>query len=139
MKQKIGIVAAFMHDPAILILDEPTSGLDPLMQSRFVELIEEEKKRGKTILMSSHMFEEVEKTCQRIGIIRNGKLMAVDSVDELRKCHVHSYTVTLDNVKMAKQFANDFDGIRDGQNVTVSTKPSLEQIFMHYYGGESDD
>ena len=139
MKQKIGIVAAFMHDPAILILDEPTSGLDPLMQSRFVELIEEEKKRGKTILMSSHMFEEVEKTCQRIGIIRNGKLMAVDSVDELRKCHVHSYTVTLDNMEMAKQFANDFDGIRDGQNVTVSTKPSLEQIFMHYYGGESDD
>ena len=128
-----------MHDPAILILDEPTSGLDPLMQSRFVELIEEEKKRGKTILMSSHMFEEVEKTCQRIGIIRNGKLMAVDSVDELRKCHVHSYTVTLDNVEMAKQFAGDFAGIRDGQNVTVSTKPSLEQIFMHYYGGESDD
>lgn len=139
MKQKIGIVAAFMHDPTILILDEPTSGLDPLMQSRFVELIEEEKKRGKTILLSSHMFEEVEKTCQQIGIIRNGKLMAVDSVDELRKCHVHSYTITLDNVEMAKQFANDFDGIRDGQNVTVFTKPSLEQIFMHYYGGESDD
>ena len=67
MKQKIGIVAAFMHDPTILILDEPTSGLDPLMQSRFVELIEEEKKRGKTILLSSHMFEEVEKTCQQIG------------------------------------------------------------------------
>ena len=55
-----------MHDPTILILDEPTSGLDPLMQSRFVELIEEEKKRGKTILLSSHMFEEVEKTCQQI-------------------------------------------------------------------------
>ena len=104
-----------------------------------MELIEEEKKRGKTILLSSHMFEEVEKTCQQIGIIRNGKLMAVDSVDELRKCHVHSYTITLDNVEMAKQFANDFDGIRDGQNVTVFTKPSLEQIFMHYYGGESDD
>lgn len=139
MKQKIGIVAAFMHDPEIFILDEPTSGLDPLMQSRFVQLIEEEKKRGKTILMSSHMFEEVEKTCQRVGMIRNGKLMAVDSVDELRKCHVHSYTVTLNNVELAKQFANDFDGICDGQKVTVCTRPSLEQIFMHYYGGESDD
>ena len=56
MKQKIGIVVAFMHDPEILILDEPTSGLDPLMQSRFIDLITEEKKRGKTILMSSHMF-----------------------------------------------------------------------------------
>lgn len=77
MKQKIGIVAAFMHDPDILILDEPTSGLDPLMQSRFVELIAEEKKRGKTILLSSHMFEEVERTCDRIGIIREGKLAAV--------------------------------------------------------------
>ncbi len=61
MKQKIGIVAAFMHDPQILLLDEPTSGLDPLMQNRFVELIEKEKKRGKTILLSSHIFEEVEK------------------------------------------------------------------------------
>lgn len=139
MKQKIGIVAAFMHDPEILILDEPTSGLDPLMQSRFVELIEEEKKRGKTILMSSHMFEEVEKTCQRIGIIRDGKLLAVDSVDELRKCHVHSYTVTLDNADMARRFANDFGGVCDGEKVSVSTKPSLEQIFMHYYGGDSDD
>ena len=70
MKQKLGIVAAFMHDPKVLILDEPTSGLDPLMQNAFVELIQEEKQRGKTILMSSHMFEEVEKTCDRIGIIR---------------------------------------------------------------------
>ena len=139
MRMKYALALALSHNAELLIMDEPTSGLDPLMQSRFVELIEEEKKRGKTILLSSHMFEEVEKTCQQIGIIRNGKLMAVDSVDELRKCHVHSYTITLDNVEMAKQFANDFDGIRDGQNVTVFTKPSLEQIFMHYYGGESDD
>ncbi|HUM56216.1 MAG TPA: ATP-binding cassette domain-containing protein, partial [Bacillota bacterium] len=65
MKQKVGIVAAFMHDPGVLILDEPTSGLDPLMQNRFINLILEEKKRGKTILMSSHMFEEVERTCHR--------------------------------------------------------------------------
>ena len=70
MKQKIGLVVAFMHDTAVFILDEPTSGLDPLMQSEFINLIIEEKKRGKTILMSSHMFEEVEKTCDRVGIIR---------------------------------------------------------------------
>lgn len=61
-----------MHDPDILILDEPTSGLDPLMQSRFVRLVAEEKEHGKTILISSHMFEEVERTCDRIGIIRGG-------------------------------------------------------------------
>ena len=71
MKQKLGIAAAFMHDPDMLILDEPTSGLDPLMQNRFIELMAEEKEKGKTIFLSSHMFEEVERTCDRIGIIRN--------------------------------------------------------------------
>lgn len=136
MKQKIGIVSAFMHDPEILILDEPTSGLDPLMQSRFVQLIAEEKKRGKTILLSSHMFEEVERTCDRIGIIRTGKLVAVDSVEALRKRHMRSYTVTLDNAEVAKAFAEDFGGTRDRQKVTVVCKQSLENIFMHYYGGE---
>ena len=139
MKQKIGIVAALMHDPDILILDEPTSGLDPLMQSRFIELIGEEKERGKTILLSSHMFEEVERTCDRIGIIRDGKLVAVDSVEALRERHVRPYTVTLENAELAKAFAKDFDGIQDGREVTVTTKQSLEEIFMHYYGGEKDD
>ena len=95
MKQKLDIVAAFMHDPDILVLDEPTSGLDPLMQNRFIELIAEEKKKGKTILLSSHMFEEVERTCDRIGIIRAGKLVTVDSVETLRERHMHTYTVTL--------------------------------------------
>ena len=84
MKQKIGIVCAFMQDPKLLILDEPTSGLDPLMQNKFVELILQEKKRGKTILMSSHSFEEVEKTCDRAAIIRGGKLAAVEEMERLR-------------------------------------------------------
>ena len=138
MKQKIGIVAAFMHDPDILILDEPTSGLDPLMQSRFIDLIGEEKKRGKTILLSSHMFEEVERTCDRVGIIRDGKLVAVDSVEALRERHVRPYTVTLESIELAKAFAADFGGMHDGLTVTVTSKQSLEEIFMHYYGGESD-
>lgn len=73
MKQKVAIVCALMHDPAVLILDEPTSGLDPLMQNRFIDLILEEKQRGKTVLMSSHMFEEVERTCARVGILREGR------------------------------------------------------------------
>lgn len=70
MKQKLCIISAFMHDPDILILDEPTSGLDSLMQKRFIELIAKEKEKGKTILSSSHIFEEVERTCDRVGIIR---------------------------------------------------------------------
>lgn len=139
MKQKLGIIAAFMHNPDIIILDEPTSGLDPLMQSRFIDLVSEEKAKGKTILMSSHMFEEVERTCDRIGIIREGKLVAVDSVEALRKRHLRSYQVILDTEDTAKAFAADFGGICDGRTVTVSAKQSLENIFMHYYGGEQND
>ena len=136
MKQKVGIVAAFMHDPEILILDEPTSGLDPLMQSRFIQLIAEEKKRGKTILLSSHMFEEVERTCDRIGIIRDGQLVAVDFVEALRERHIHRYTVRLQSEEMAQAFAKDFNGVCEGLNVNVNAKQSLEEIFMHYYGGK---
>jgi ABC-2 type transport system ATP-binding protein len=135
MKQKIGITAAFMHDPEVLILDEPTSGLDPLMQNRFIELIIDEKARGKTIIMSSHMFEEVERTCHRIAIIRDGRLAAVDSADSLRERHVRPYTVTLDSAETAASFADDFGGKRDGLQVTVSSKQTLEEIFMQYYGG----
>ncbi|MDY3846402.1 MAG: ABC transporter ATP-binding protein [Eubacteriales bacterium] len=138
MKQKLGIAAAFMHDPNILILDEPTSGLDPLMQNRFVELIAEEKKKGKTILLSSHIFEEVERTCDRIGIIRNGKIVTSDSVETLRKRHMRTYTVHLDTPQTAQAFAKDFGGICNGENVTVSAKQTLEEIFMDYYGGEQN-
>ncbi len=139
MKQKLSIVAAFMHNPDILILDEPTSGLDPLMQSRFVDLVAEEKKRGKTILMSSHIFEEVERTCDQIGIIQRGKMVVVDSTAALRERHIRRYTVTLDNKASAESFARDFDGICNGLEVTVKTKQSLEEIFMDYYGGKKYD
>ena len=138
MKQKLGIVTAFMHDPDILILDEPTSGLDPLMQSRFIDLIAEEKKRGKTILLSSHIFDEVERTCDRVGIIRQGKLVAVDSIESLRQRYVKPYTVMLENEEIAQAFVEDFGGVRSGSKVTVTARQSLEEIFMHYYGGEKD-
>lgn len=138
-KQKLAIVAAWMHDPQVLILDEPTSGLDPLMQNRFVELVQEEKKRGKTIFLSSHMFEEVERTCDRIGMIRQGRLLAVDSVDALRKRHVRSYTVRLPSPEAAKAFARDFAGTQEGACVTVSARLSLEEIFLNYYGGNAGD
>lgn len=136
MKQKLAIVAAFMHNPDILILDEPTSGLDPVMQNRFIELIAEEKKQGKTIFLSSHMFEEVERTCDRIGMIRNGRLIAVDSIDTLRERHMRTYTVYLDSPELAADFARDFDGVSDGNKVSVATKLNLETIFMNYYKGD---
>lgn len=84
MKQKLGIIAAFMHDPEILILDEPTSGLDPLMQNRFTELILSEKANGKTILMSSHIFEEVEKVCDSVLIIKDGRIVEQSDVQKLK-------------------------------------------------------
>ena len=164
MKQKIGIVAAFMHDPQILLLDEPTSGLDPLMQNRFVELIEKEKKRGKTILLSSHIFEEVEKTCDRIGMIRKGKLVKEFTVDELRHSQLKTYkiefAVSSDMEKMKEVYPDAvfkedrrqmIVSINDGQiNALIrqlakcdvhflkEEKHTLEEYFMQFYGGSQN-
>lgn len=159
MKQKIGIVAAFMHDPGVLVLDEPTSGLDPLMQNRFIELILEEKERGKTILMSSHMFEEVERTCHRIAIIREGRIVTVDSVDAIKAKQHRRYVVTLGTEDEARRFAETGLTVErtEGTKVTVcvpsslrdliarmyefdvvnlsAPTQSLEEIFLQYYGG----
>lgn len=85
MKQKLGIVCALMLEAQVLILDEPTSGLDPLMQEIFIELLLEEKKKGKTIFMSSHQFSEIEKTCDQVGIIREGELVAVQDITLLKE------------------------------------------------------
>lgn len=93
MKQKLGIICAFMHDPDIYILDEPTSGLDPLMQNVFIDLILEEKKRGKTILMSSHLIEEVEKTSDEVVFIREGKLVGHETMTDLAKKRQRIYQV----------------------------------------------
>jgi len=84
MKRKLAIITAFMHDPAILVLDEPTSALDPVMQDIFIQFILEEKARGKTILLSSHIFSEIDATCDRISIIKDGRLVSTFIADELR-------------------------------------------------------
>lgn len=160
MKQKIGIICAFMHDPDVLILDEPTSGLDPLMQHRFIELILEEKEKGKTILMSSHIFDEVERTCDRVAIIKNGKLVAVNSIEALKASKRKTYCITLLNAEEAAAFCKEPLMIESctGNIVTVTVQndanqliaclanytvlsidtlnQSLEQIFIDYYGGE---
>ena len=85
MRQKIGIVLAFMCDPEVLILDEPSSGLDPLVQKTFNEFLLEEQARGKTIFMSSHILSEVEKVCHRVAVIRQGELVTVEAIEALRQ------------------------------------------------------
>ena len=84
-KQKVGIVAAFMHDPDVFILDEPTSGLDPLLQQEVYKLLLNCKKLGKTIFFSSHNLEEVQKVCDRVGIVKDGRLISIENIDNLNK------------------------------------------------------
>ncbi len=160
MKQKVGIICAFMNDPEVIILDEPTSGLDPLMQNRFIELIMEEKAKGKTILMSSHIFEEVEKTCDRTAIIRNGNIVAIEDMESLKKKKQKEYMITFSTKEATKGFEATHCELLDLANKMVTVKltgrlpeflehishypitaldirtQSLEEIFMHYYGGE---
>jgi len=93
MKQKTAIAAAFMADPEILILDEPSTGLDPLMRVGFVDLLNEEKKKGKTIFMSTHLFEEVENTCDKVALIKDGRLIAVKSTAEIRHNQNKSFKI----------------------------------------------
>lgn len=111
MKQKTAIVAAFMHNPSVLILDEPTSGLDPLMQNKFVELILSEKTKGKTILMSSHMFDEVEKTCEHVLIIKDGRIISRDFVKNLKRTQKVIFEVTSsDKIKTSFDAKAEADG-----------------------------
>lgn len=93
MKQKTALVAAFMTSPSILILDEPTTGLDPLMRAEFVDLINEEKKNGTTILMSSHMFEELEDTCDKVALIKEGRIASVKATSEIKHNHTKSFKI----------------------------------------------
>lgn len=96
-KRKLAVVVAFMHDPDILILDEPTSGLDPVMQEVFIEYVKKEKERGKTILLSSHIFSEVDATCDRIAIIKDGKIVDNFVTSELKHNKIKVYRVNFEN------------------------------------------
>lgn len=96
VKRKLAVVTAFMSDPDVLILDEPTSGLDPVMQENFIQFIHTEKERGKTILLSSHIFSEIDSTCDRIAIIKDGKIVSQFVADDLKHASRKYYTVTFD-------------------------------------------
>ena len=104
MKQKIALVIAFMHDPEIIILDEPTSGLDPLMQSKFCDLIALQKQKGKTILMSSHMFDEVEKTCDTVAIIKQGKIISQIRVKDIEHKKDKEFEIRFKTKEYAQRF-----------------------------------
>ena len=161
MKQKIGIVCAFMNDPDVIILDEPTSGLDPLMQNEFVELLLEEKQKGKTIFMSSHIFEEVERTCDRTAIIKDGKIVTIEDMASLKAKKQKSFVITFDSEKERQRFSSEpFEIARAEGNTAIVVlsgdvdgflkaiagyqvrdldikASSLEEIFLHYYGEEA--
>lgn len=158
MKQKIAIICAFMANPDVIILDEPTSGLDPLMQSKFIDLILEEKKKGKTIFISSHIFDEIERTCDKAAIIRNGLIVAIEDMKSLKERKKKSYEIVFDSEEGAKRFKqegflvveekdsklivavqgdmNPFIGALSNYNIkSLDTKTeTIEEIFMHFYG-----
>ena len=104
VKRKLAVVSAFMSDPDVLILDEPTSGLDPVMQEVFIEYIRNEKKRGKTILLSSHIFSEVDATCDRIAIIKDGRIVSDFIADDLRHATQKAYRLTFDTPEQMTRF-----------------------------------
>ncbi|KSV58645.1 hypothetical protein ASU35_02255 [Acetivibrio ethanolgignens] len=140
-------------------MDEPTSGLDPLMQNRFVELILEEKKKGATILMSSHMFEEVERTCDRTAIIRSGRLAAVETLEKLKESKRKIFELKAASEEEATELSKALPG-SEKKGVWVNTTDegnmdgflkkishfsivdmnvrtqTLEELFMNYYGEE---
>lgn len=113
MKRKLAVVTAFMHDPDILVLDEPTSGLDPVMQEVFIDFIKQEKARGKTILLSSHIFSEIDATCDRIAIIKDGCIVSTVIADSLR--HNESKTFKLEFMTKT-----EFERFRDAIEITKS-------------------
>ncbi|MDX2776134.1 ABC transporter ATP-binding protein [Streptomyces caniscabiei] len=162
-KQKIGLIAALMHDPDILILDEPTSGLDPLMQAEFNTIIRERKGEGKTTFISSHVLSEIQSLCDRVGFIRGGKLIEVSTLSDLlqkapRRITVHfkkeTPTKSLQALEGVKNFRQE-DGLAiflysGDMNILLKTlteyslqnleiaDADLEELFMSYYRNEEN-
>ena len=109
VKRKLAIVTAFMSDPKVLILDEPTSGLDPVMQQNFINFVIDEKKRGKTILLSSHIFSEVDATCDRIAIIKDGKIVSEFVAADLKHASLKQYRIVFENKEEYQKFKQTYD------------------------------
>lgn len=160
VKRKLAVVTAFMSDPEVLILDEPTSGLDPVMQEVFIQFIHEEKRRGKTILLSSHIFSEIDSTCDRIAIIKDGKIASEFVANDLKHATRKYYTVVFgekadrEKFKTAAQEINSLRLISDGEDSDLNAfisllsasavrtfsnrRETLEDYFMKFYKEEKD-
>ncbi len=107
MKQKTALVAALMNDAPIIILDEPTTGLDPLMRAEFLSIIEEEHKKGKTILMSSHSFDELEKTCDRVALINEGRIVDICDIGTIKNRPIKDFKIEFHSAKDYKRFLKE--------------------------------
>ncbi len=168
VKRKLAVVTAFMGNPDVLILDEPTSGLDPVMQNKFIEFIHEEKRLGKTILLSSHIFSEIDSTCDRIAIIKDGKIVSEFIADDLKHASKKFYQIDFRTVKDKNSFVkgahtipslevlkddklNLFVSVNDEDiNATIAMlsdynvskfsnrRESLEDYFMKFYKEDKD-
>lgn len=160
-KKKVGIVQGLLHEPKLIILDEPTSGLDPLMQQRFFELLEEENKKGATILFSSHILSEVQRLCDRVAIIKEGKIVTVEKISTLKENNYKKFKIET-NAQLSRDYFN-IAGVNklEIEDKTVSflfkgdlnqviekvssieianlwvEEPDLEEIFIHYYEKEA--
>jgi len=159
-KKKVGIVQGLLHEPKLIILDEPTSGLDPLMQHKFFELLEEENKKGATILFSSHILSEVQRLCDRVAIIKEGKIIKLEKISTLKesnykKIHIETSTeigkdyfaiegvtdLVVDRHKVDFLFKGDINAVMKKIATTHIVnlgveEPDLEEIFMHFYEKE---
>ena len=161
MKQKTAIVSAFMSDRDIMILDEPTTGLDPLMRDVFIELLNEEKKKGKTVFLSGHIFEELEEVCDRVAMLKDGRIIDVVNMYGLRHSSDRNFEIVFESEAAANDFKNAFVGayVR-GNRVFATVQPkqtdklfkalqaydvkqlheshaTLEQVFMKEYNNEN--
>ncbi len=165
-KQKIGLIGALYHRPPLVILDEPTGGLDPLVQEEFARIVGETKAEGRTIFLSSHVLPEVERLCDRVAIIRDGAIVATETIAGLRSRKLRHLTLSFDAPVDAAPFAAlpGIDGVRrdgatirltlhDGQQLDRVIKlaaahtivdlrldhPSLEENFLSFYAGDGRD
>ncbi|MCP3979033.1 MAG: AAA family ATPase, partial [bacterium] len=166
MRQKAGIIQAFMHDPELLILDEPTGGLDPLMQQEFNSLIDETRASGRTVFLSSHVLPEVERLADRVGIVRRSRLVALEEVEELKRKALRHVELTFperidpqmfqrllgvrelrlsdDGLRLSLQVAGRIEEVlteaaRLSATDLVSHQVELEEIFLAHYGQARDD
>jgi len=130
-KRKVGLLQAFMHEPDLLVLDEPTQGLDPLVQQEFYAMIDEARERGATVFLSSHVMPEVERVCDRVAIIREGRLITVDDVGDLKAKALRTVEFHFEGPVPASAFASlasVVDAEQRGDSVLMTVRGPLDEV-----------